>query len=282
MIQVHIGTTNYGKHWLDAPAAESWFRMVRDGCPPQGITDGGRTDAEQVAVFLKYFTTDYASSAKKDRRVWEGRAYWRRPGKPSAATPGSTQARHVSGRALDLNGSTKAWVRANGHRYGWIKDIVPGEDWHMEYQSHRDVVLVSNPGGSWGGALPSVDTRPIAPIEEDIMAALSHDEQRALLTLLREVRTQTGNIQSVAAKLDDRMHRTNVSMDLLAQVHGGVGTIEGLVRQIAAAQGVDIDEAALARELAPLLTASVGALSDADVARLADAVADEQARRMAG
>lgn len=162
--QVYIGTTNYGKHWLDAPAAASWLRMVRDGCPPSGITDAGRTHQEQVDVFLKYFTTDYASSAKHDPRTWQGRMYWRRPGKPSAATPGSSQARHVSGRALDLNGATKAWVRANGHRYGWIKDIVRGEDWHMEYQGARDVVLVSNPGAVTGKVPTSPDVSEIAPI----------------------------------------------------------------------------------------------------------------------
>lgn len=162
----YIGTTNYGRHWLDRPAADSWFRMVRDGCPPQGITDAGRTYQEQVNVFLAYFTTDYASSAKFDRREWNGNVYWRRKGKPSAATPGSIFARHTTGLALDLNGSTKAWVRANGHRYGWIKDVVKGEDWHMEYQQYRDVVLVTNPGTSvpkppTGPAIPD----PIEPIE---------------------------------------------------------------------------------------------------------------------
>jgi hypothetical protein len=173
MEQVYIGTTNYGRHWLAAPAAASWQRMVRDGCPPEGITDAGRTEGEQIAVFLKYFTTDYATSAKFDRRVWQGQQYWRRPGKPSAATPNSPQARHQKGLSLDLNGATKAWVRANGHRYGWIKDLVPGEDWHMEYQASRDVVLINNPGNSTGGTLPNPGVNPITPITpkwEDDMA----------------------------------------------------------------------------------------------------------------
>lgn len=165
MQQVYIGTTSYGRHWLDAPAAASWFRMVRDGCPPGGITDAGRTQAEQEALFRKHFTTNYAASAKHDRRVWNGQTWWRRPGFPSAATPGSPQARHQWGLSLDLNGATKAWVRANGHRYGWIKDVVRGEDWHMEYQQNRDTVLVSNPGAGVGN-VPNVSVPGApAPIE---------------------------------------------------------------------------------------------------------------------
>jgi len=252
-------------HSLRDDAAAAYLAMRRDGCPA-GITSSTRSYSSQSELYRNQGKPGWPSLADNPDR---SKHVWR----PDSKTD-------TGARALDLPEPARAWVRRHGHDYGWAKDRVKGELWHMEYIGGGRLVNNVLPGT--GAALPSVDTRPIAPIEEDIMAALSHDEQRALLTLLREVRTQTGNIQSVAAKLDDRMHRTNVSMDLLAQVHGGVGTIEGLVRQIAAAQGVDIDEAALARELAPLLTASVGALSDADVARLADAVADEQARRMAG
>jgi hypothetical protein len=165
METVFINTTNYGRHWLEKLAADSWNRMVRDGCPPHGITDAGRTLQEQITVFLKYFTTDFASSAKFDPRGWNGRTYWRayQPGGrlpwPSAATPGSVFARHTFGRALDLNGATKSWVRANGHRYGWLKDLVRGEDWHMEYQPMRDVVLI----GSVITVRPPVPTVPDLP-----------------------------------------------------------------------------------------------------------------------
>lgn len=187
MLETYIGTTGYGRHWLDAPAAESWFRCVRDGCPDDGITDAGRTQQEQITVFLKYFTTDFSSSAKFDPRGWNGRTYWRRKGMPSAATPGSPQARHTFGRALDLNnlgGQTKAWMRANGYRYGWIKDLVAGEDWHFEYQPARDVVLVSNPG-TGTGTVPTVPTIPtIDPLEDD----MTPDQDR----ILREVHRALG------------------------------------------------------------------------------------------
>jgi len=189
--QVYIGTTNYGRHWLEPAAAASWARMVRDGCPAAGITDAGRTQQEQIDVFLKYFTTDFATSAKHDPRGWNGRTYWRRKDKPSAATPGSTTARHTFGRALDLNGATKAWVRANGHRYGWIRDLVKGEDWHMEYQPGRDAVAVSNPGTSVPTVPTVPDLPPITPIpEEDIMASraeLQADIKAALAPVLTAI-----------------------------------------------------------------------------------------------
>lgn len=170
MEQVYIGTTNYGRHYLSAPAAAAWFRMVRDGCPTGGITDALRTRNEQITLFTKHFTTNYASSAKIDRRQWNGQVWYRayRPGTktpwPSAATPDTPQARHQWGLSLDLNGTTKAWVRAHGHRYGWIKDVVPGEDWHMEYQANRDAMLASNPGATTGGTLPSVNPDTLDPI----------------------------------------------------------------------------------------------------------------------
>lgn len=51
---------------------------------------------------------------------------------------------------------------------------------------------------------------------------------------------------------------------------------------IMAAQGVEVDEAELAATLAPLLSAVVTGLSDEDIAAIAEAAADEQARRLSG
>lgn len=204
MDAVYIGTTNYGKHYLSAPAAASWFRMVRDGCPPGGITDALRTPAEQEAVFRKHYTTNYAASAKIDRRQWNGQFWYRayRPGTktpwPSAATPGSPQARHVAGLSLDLNGATKAWVRANGYRYGWIKDLVSGEDWHMEYQAWKDIVLVNNPGTSVGGNLPNPGVTPVTPIiPKDWFDMADIEDLRSVVTsALTPLAVEIGNLQN--------------------------------------------------------------------------------------
>lgn len=53
-----------------------------------------------------------------------------------------------------------------------------------------------------------------------------------------------------------------------------------LLMALVARDGVDVDEGKLAAALAPLLTANLGALSDADVQRIATASADEQAKRL--
>lgn len=234
MDAVYIGTTNYGRHWLDAPAAASWNRMVRDGCPPEGITDAGRTLQEQVDVFLKYFTTNYATSARFDQRYWNGQNYWRRPGQPSAATPGSVQARHTFGRALDLNGPTKAWVRANGSRYGWIKDLVRGEDWHMEYLPARDVEFASNPGGSTGNVPDVPDIEPIDPIPEDDMTP---DQER----MLREVHAALGaggaigtaDILTVLGRLADVQANINGQPGVNVAVQTSLAALTKAVEELA-------------------------------------------------
>lgn len=127
-------TTIAPGHWLDTAPAASYARMRADGCPA-GITDAGRTNAEQIALFTDRYTTNYAASAKFDRRVWQGRTYWRKPGCDSAATPG--ESKHETGRALDLPAAAAAWVRAYGAPYGWIADLVPGEWWHFEFEDVR-------------------------------------------------------------------------------------------------------------------------------------------------
>lgn len=125
-------------HWLAPEAAYAYLRARRDGLPA-GITSAGRTRAEQDRIFRLYYTTNYAASAKFDRRRYQGRYWWRRPGRPSAATPGSPAARHEKGLSLDLPaGGPREWMREHGHHYGWIKDLVRGEPWHFEYQESKD------------------------------------------------------------------------------------------------------------------------------------------------
>lgn len=59
----------------------------------------------------------------------------------------------------------------------------------------------------------------------------------------------------------------------------------GFLSSIAAqvqANGPEVDAVALAEALAPLITANLSAMSDADVQKIAKAAADEQSRRLAG
>jgi hypothetical protein len=69
-------------------------------------------------------------------------------------------------------------------------------------------------------------------------------------------------------------------------LNGNLGTFikeipSRVVTYVGKVSDVEVDEQALAAELAPLLVAQTTSLSDADLARIASAVADEQARRQA-
>ena len=130
-------------HWLDKPAADSYKRAQARGMPA-GINDAGRTYQEQIDMFLKNYTSNYASSSKLDRRVWNGTAYWRRAPYTrfvSAAVPGTS--RHEVGNAIDLPDAPRAWFRQHGNEHGffnpeWAKDVRTLEPWHWEYNESSD------------------------------------------------------------------------------------------------------------------------------------------------
>lgn len=120
LVQVRIGTQRNGRTaWLAPAAAASYERMVEDGCPRQDtITEAGRTNARQ----------------------WElWRMYQRGQLVATAAYPGTSK--HESGRAIDVDGPTRDWIRRHGARYGWMRDRVAREPWHMEYEYTRDTQL---------------------------------------------------------------------------------------------------------------------------------------------
>lgn len=125
-------------HWLNKPAALSWFRMVRDAngaVKSSEINDAGRTYEEQVRLF----TSRYSQvNTGIDYRFWDGKPWWRKVGVASAATPGTSN--HETGNALDVTGGTRTWIRTYGAKYGWIKDRVANEPWHIEYIASRDTL----------------------------------------------------------------------------------------------------------------------------------------------
>jgi hypothetical protein len=119
MALVNIG----GGHSLVADAAASYERMRDAGCP-SGINSSTRSYEEQ-----------------KDWYEHQGE-----PGYPPVADH-PDRSKHVyrpqdtsdqGGRALDLPEPARGWVRAHGAPYGWMKDRVGGESWHMEYEVAHD------------------------------------------------------------------------------------------------------------------------------------------------
>ena len=157
---------------LDAAAAASYQRARRDGLPA-GITSALREHAEQRRLFLERYRPQATGSGPYgDVRRYQGRRYVRTSSAGSVAIPGSQWSRHERGLSLDLPEPARAWMRAHGHRYGWIKDIVPGEPWHFEYQAVRD----TRPA-------PAVATKPaLAPTT----APQAHTQEDTTMHIIRK------------------------------------------------------------------------------------------------
>lgn len=112
-----------GGHWLRADAARSLMRCWDAGCP-KGITDAGRTPAEQQARYDAY-------------KAGTGNFAW---------PPTSPNANHVGGLAVDLPLAGRTWMRAHGaggtrlkpifNEWGWSG--VENELWHYNYDPKHD------------------------------------------------------------------------------------------------------------------------------------------------
>jgi hypothetical protein len=85
---------------LSQPAMASFAQMVRDS--------GGQVKA-----------SDIASSQRS-------------PGK-NRAVGGAEGSNHLEGGAIDIHGASKAWIKANGARYGWKLLVYDGHDGHFDY-----------------------------------------------------------------------------------------------------------------------------------------------------
>lgn len=132
-----MDTTSIGNgRWLRSDAAASYLRMVAARCPA-AVTSAGRTPEEQVRLY----TSRYSQvNTGVDHSFWRGKDWWRKNGVVGyVAVPGTST--HETGLSLDLPveyGNPRAWVRTHGEAYGWIKDTVNNEPWHMTYIPARD------------------------------------------------------------------------------------------------------------------------------------------------
>ena len=82
-------------------AAESFVKMMKDS---NGIVK----------------TSDITSSRRSQQK--------------NMSLPGaSPTSNHLKGTAVDIHGSSKAWIKANGHRYGWKNLVYSGHDGHFDY-----------------------------------------------------------------------------------------------------------------------------------------------------
>ncbi len=184
-----------GGFWLAEDAAASYLRMRAAGCPA-GITDAGRTMARQAALY----------------------AHQGQPGWPAKAdTP--ERSKHTRGLALDLPaGGPREWVRQHGQAYGWMPDRVPGEPWHLEYETNHDEYggddEMGAPQDVWGVIVDDpADAMPAAPAS----------------ALLTGARWDAGQARFAAESARDGVTQ------LLAQL----GALTKAVEALAAGQGLD-------------------------------------------
>jgi len=219
-------------HWLRADAAASYQRMRAAGMPAGGITDAGRTYAEQAAMYARYLRGELV-------------AY--------AARPGTSK--HETGTALDLDGAARAWAREHGRAFGWLRDRVAREPWHMEYVLVLDQRLLS------GAATPA----PIDPTEEFPMDAAAEARFDDTRDWLKNV------LDAVNAGRED----ASVARDNAYRAAHGVSQVLNTLGD--PQRGLAVQLARLAAEVATL-RATGGGVSGVDVQAVADAAAREAIR----
>ncbi len=224
------------RHSLREDAAASYVRMLADGLPP-AITSSTRSLERQTRLFRNQGKPGWPAKAARpesSKHVW-------RPADLS----------DTGGRALDLPGEARAWVREHGSAYGWAKDRVSSEPWHMEYEPQRD-------------------TRALAPEEVDMLDEADKKFLRALLRsdpevhdrLITRPELRTTNARGALRRLlvlSRRSERRLIELDAqVAQLVAAVARLSG---------GEPFDEAKLiaAVRKAAKEGASAAVAADADL-----------------
>lgn len=263
--------------YLRSDVEASWFALCNDVQATYGwrptltsAADAYRPYSVQERIFRQRYTT--AKVTGIDPRGWDSdgngfvETWWRWPVYAAAAVPGTSN--HGLATTVDVANLRYGTERfrqfaAIATKHGWsnVEGRLVNEAWHWTKVS--------------GGAAPA----PI-PLEEDFMPALTHDEQRRLLLWADLGSNRMEQVYNAAvamqAAIGKHLGPTHAAADLTLaatkNITNGVVTLLG--RSVGA---VDVDEQALAEALGPLLSSA--ALPDADLARIAKAVTDEQDRR---
>lgn len=254
------------------PSAAASYERLKTQTQTTGTTQANhayRDYQAQVDLWNAYMTTNWAASDKnvKNTRNWNGKVWYRKPGKPSVAIPG--QSNHGDGDTVDFQGlggyGSQSFQKfaISAARHGWnnVEGRSINEPWHWSY------VLVND----------QYRNTPIPPNTEDDMSA--EDTQRLINIEGAVHRLEVAWGSTPRPDGNGRDYTSDLNLDRTTE------TLV-LVQGLASHQGVDVDEAALAAALLPqlvaALSANIGTLTDATLAEIAKAVADEDHRRTAG
>ena len=55
----------------------------------------------------------------------------------NAAVGGVKNSNHLTGNAMDIHGSSKAWIKENGAKYGWHNLVYQGHDGHFDFKGQQ-------------------------------------------------------------------------------------------------------------------------------------------------
>lgn len=270
-----------GGYLLPAAAQnfESWRAEARKAGWNLSITsaaDAFRTYQIQERIFRERYTTTYLSGRPTKR--WNGVTWWLKPGQATAAVPGTSN--HGKGLAVDINNAGPfdvgfhKWMSSTGPKHGWsnAEGRSIKEPWHW--------VNDNIARGAIGSVVDEIPEQVVPPTQEQ-----DEDMDVTQATQLAEVHWMLGQIRgtdlSSIKQQTDRLPAIHASVDL---ANAGIGNVTNGVKGVLDRLGVpvDIDEAALAASLAPLLSFAAPTLTDADLTRVANAVADEQSKRLSG
>lgn len=264
---------------MEMLAARSWNRVRAEAIGhghllmPTSSVDTYRPYSVQERIFRQRYQTTYIQFApgRVDRRIWNGTAYYRRPGTAAAAVPGTSN--HGIGRAIDVAnmggfGSPKyKVVQLVATKHGWNNKagMKIDEPWHWEY-------------------VPENDTHPapdLPEIEDDMTP-----EQDNLLRHVAALLEQTP-YRAAQQVMNWPVSRVAGSPTTLLQDLADTGTV---ARAVYAAVDPDgngalefpkADPQELAAAIAPLIPRLARDLSDADLKAIGKALADEHHRRLA-
>lgn len=257
---------------LTAVAAASWRALAADVQARHGwlptLTDAYRDYAAQVKVFTdRYERASTGPGAFGDVRYWNGVRYVRMRG-ASAAVPGTSN--HGRGNTVDVRSMTSFTTT----RFRQFSAVAIAHGWsNVEGRSVKE---------PWHWVKVSAGITPTPSQEDDVSAAdviealVSPAGQKALADAIMgpgsryPVRNplKAGEMWPVPDAL-------RIILDYTIKAY-----LEAHAAKTAATGATaDVDEAALARELAPLLATVAPALDDDALAALAKAVNDEADQR---
>lgn len=256
------------------PAARAWRALcaaaLKEGhvLKATSLVDSYRPYEVQERIFLQRFTTSPVSST---RRYWRGQWWYLKPGYALAAVPGTSN--HGRALAVDageerdgdtgtesIDDATVAWLVANEERFGFSHEV-PSEPWHIRYFAGDTVPPAVI---AWERAAPT-------PGDDDDMTPDQAEQLKEAAMQVNRIATVLG-IDDLKAPLPEGLSRNLAAR--LDDLHQELG---------AGREGLSGNALARLDRVWALVTAAAVAptsLTDADLADVAKAVADEQARRL--